>query len=43
MEDEARWMIANNLSNVTNVPDFRQYMYTDGLLQVKPGSVNIIR
>ena len=30
MEDEARWMIANNLTNATAVPDFRQYIYTDG-------------
>ena len=31
MEDEARWMIANNLTNATAVPDFRQYIYTDGM------------
>jgi NitT/TauT family transport system substrate-binding protein len=43
MEDEARWMIANNLTNATSVPDFRQYIYTEGLESVRPGSVNIIR
>lgn len=43
MEDEARWMIANNLTNGTEVPDFRDYVYEDGLEVVKPGSVNIIR
>ena len=43
MEDEARWMIRNNLTNATAVPDFRNYLYTDGLDNVKPGSVNIIR
>jgi NitT/TauT family transport system substrate-binding protein len=43
MEDEARWMIANNLTNATTVPDFRNYIYTEGLESVKPGSVNIIR
>jgi len=43
MEDEARWMIANNLTNATAVPDFRQYIYTDGMESVRPGSVNIIR
>ena len=43
MEDEARWMIANNLTNATAVPDFREYIYTDGMESVKPGSVNIIR
>jgi len=43
MEDETRWMIANNLTNATTVPDFRKYMYTNGLQNIKPGSVNIIR
>ena len=43
MEDEARWMIRNNLTNATAVPDFRNYLYTDGLDTVKPGSVKIIR
>ena len=43
MEDEARWMIANNLTNATSVPDFRRYIYEDGLESVRPGSVNIIR
>ena len=42
MEDEARWMIANNLTNATVVPDFRSYMDTASLTAVKPGSVNII-
>ena len=42
LEDEARWMIANNLTNGTEVPDFREYIYTDGLNTVKPGSVHII-
>jgi NitT/TauT family transport system substrate-binding protein len=43
MEDEARWMIRNNLTDATAVPDFRNYLYTDGLENVKPGSVKIIR
>ena len=43
MEDEARWMIRNNLTNATAVPDFMNYLYTDGLEKVKPGSVKIIR
>ena len=42
MEDEARWMMANNLTNATAVPDFQQYFYPEGLESVKPGSVNII-
>lgn len=43
MEDEARWMIANNLTNATAVPDFRHYISTKGLEEIKPGSVRIIR
>ena len=43
MEDEARWMIQNNVTNATVVPDFRQYIYTGSLESVKPGSVNIIQ
>jgi NitT/TauT family transport system substrate-binding protein len=42
MEDEARWLIANNLTNTTEIPDFRDYVSTEGLEAVKPGSVNII-
>ena len=43
MEDESRWMIANNLTNATAVPDFAKYIYPDALEKIKPGSVNIIR
>jgi NitT/TauT family transport system substrate-binding protein len=42
MEDEGRWMIANNMANASNVPDLRNYVYKDGLEAVRPGSVNII-
>ncbi len=43
MEDEARWMIANNLTPEKQVPDFLDYIYMDGLEAIKPGAVNIIR
>lgn len=43
MENEARWMINNNLTNETFVPNFLNYLYVDGLSSVKPESVNIIR
>lgn len=42
MEDEARWMIKNNLTAERVVPDFRDYIYTRGLDDVKPGSVSVI-
>jgi NitT/TauT family transport system substrate-binding protein len=43
MEDEARWMINNNLTSEKKTPDFLDYIYADGLEKIKPGSVNIIR
>ncbi len=43
MEDEARWMISNNLTTERQVPDFLDYIYEDGLKAIKPESVNIIR
>lgn len=43
MEDEARWMIKNNLTTEKRIPDFVNYIYVDGLKAVKPEAVNIIR
>ncbi len=43
MEDEARWMIKNNLTTEKQVPNFLDYIYEDGLKVIKPESVNIIR
>lgn len=43
MEDEARWMIANKLTNETTIPNLPPYVYVDGLKAVKPEAVNIIR
>ena len=43
MEDEARWMIKNNLTKKKQVPDFLNYIYVDGLKAIKPDAVNIIR
>ena len=42
MEDESRWMIANNMTSATAVPDFRAAIYPDILESIKPGAVNII-
>jgi len=42
MEDEGRWMIANNMTNATQVPDFTRFISTESLENEKPGSVNII-
>jgi NitT/TauT family transport system substrate-binding protein len=43
MEDEARWMIQNNLAAAPQVPDIVQYIYVDALQAVSPDAVNIIR
>ncbi len=41
MEGEARWLISNNLTNQTVIPDFLNYLYVEGLRSVKPDSVNV--
>jgi NitT/TauT family transport system substrate-binding protein len=43
MEDEARWMINNNLTPEKQIPDFLNYIYEDGLKAIKPEAVTIIR
>ncbi len=43
MEDEARWMIKNNLTTEKTVPDFLQYIHENDLKVVKSEAVNIIR
>jgi len=43
LEDEARWMIKNNLTSEKKVPDFLDHLYLDGLSAIKPEAVNIIR
>lgn len=42
MQDEARWLIHNNLTKATSVPNFLNYVYADGLESVSPESVNLI-
>ncbi len=43
MEDEARWMISNNLTTKRQVPNFLDYIHEDSLKAIKPEAVNIIR
>ena len=43
MDDEARWSIANNLTDKKVVPNYLDYIYWDGLEALKPKAVNIIR
>jgi len=42
MQVEAQWLISNNLTSGTSVPNFLNYIYADGLKSVAPESVNII-
>ncbi|MGZ6210106.1 MAG: ABC transporter substrate-binding protein [Syntrophales bacterium] len=42
MEDEGRWMIRNNLTSEKTIPNFRKYIYTKGMQEIKPEAVNII-
>lgn len=42
MQDEAQWLITNNLTNATTTPNFINYVYQDGLKSVDPSLVNII-
>lgn len=43
MEDEARWMIANGLTDQTRVPNYLENINIDILLSVQPTAVNIIQ
>jgi ABC-type nitrate/sulfonate/bicarbonate transport system substrate-binding protein len=42
MEDEARWMISNNLTTEKMIPNFLNYIYVEALKSVKPGAVRIV-
>jgi NitT/TauT family transport system substrate-binding protein len=43
MEDEARWMIHNELTTEKQIPDFLNFIHEDPLKAVKPEAVYIIR
>ena len=43
MEDEARWLIKNNLTTEKTLPNFLDFIYENALKQVKPDAVRIIR
>ena len=43
MEDEARWMIGNNMTAEKTVPNYLNYIQEAPLKTVKPEAVNIIR
>ncbi len=43
MKDEGQWLVTNHLTNQTALPNFSDYVYTDGLKAVKPQSVTVIK
>jgi NitT/TauT family transport system substrate-binding protein len=42
MEDETRWMMSNNLTNITAMPVYTDALSPEALREVKPGALNII-
>jgi ABC-type nitrate/sulfonate/bicarbonate transport system substrate-binding protein len=42
MEDEARWMIKNKLTDQTTLPNYLNYIDAEALLQVNPKAVDLI-
>jgi NitT/TauT family transport system substrate-binding protein len=43
LEDEARWVIREGLTNKKEVPNYLDFIYPDALEEVKPEAVTIIR
>jgi ABC-type nitrate/sulfonate/bicarbonate transport system substrate-binding protein len=43
LEDQARWMIENKLTEEENVPNFLEFIHEESLEEVKPLSISIIR
>lgn len=42
MEDQAQWRIENKLTNKKQIPNYLDYVYIDGLKNLKPDAVTII-
>jgi NitT/TauT family transport system substrate-binding protein len=43
LEDQARWAIRHGLTNKTEIPNYMEFLYIDGLATVKPEAVTVIR
>jgi NitT/TauT family transport system substrate-binding protein len=43
MEDESEWAIKNKLTDMTEVPNYLDFIYFEGLQSVKPDAVRILR
>jgi ABC-type nitrate/sulfonate/bicarbonate transport system substrate-binding protein len=42
-EDQTRWVIKNRLATRTDMPNYLDFIYDNGLRSVKPGTVRIVR
>lgn len=42
-EDQTRWVLKNNLSTGSTMPNYLDYIYVDGLNAVNPDAVRIVR
>ncbi len=43
LDDEARWMINKGITTEKIIPDFKDFIYIDGLKAIKPEAVSITR
>ena len=43
LEDEARWMIRNNFTDATEIPNYLDFIYIDALESVIPEAITVIR
>lgn len=43
LENQARWAIKNKYANKTKVSNYLNFIYLDGMEEVKPGAITIIR
>lgn len=43
LEDESRWAIKGGLTSATEVPNYLDYIYFDGLKSVKPAAIGILK
>jgi sulfonate transport system substrate-binding protein len=43
LEDESRWAIKRGFVHQTNIPDYLDFIYFDGLISVKPDAVRVLR
>ncbi|MGO9614513.1 MAG: nitrate ABC transporter substrate-binding protein, partial [Dissulfurispiraceae bacterium] len=43
LEDQTRWVLKNNLAKRSDMPNYLDFIYVDGLQAVKPEAVRLVR